>query len=203
MKHDNVSKVVPLIERRADALALIEAARSGFIEPVWIVHEGRRFKAQPIVHEEHLRQSIMESAYEFVETTDKELNSLGVSTPKEIERPETLQKWKEAAEMYLRVWVREMGGCLKNKRHLIDALCLTTRDMYEKAQLHSVPVVPKEVYDARVTELLKFNNKAEERARAAERKLKEFMAGTPAARLAMAVEMAATNTLSAIRNDRT
>lgn len=202
MKHDSLSKVAPLVALREEAVNLIDALRDGHLTGTSLLHDDRIVRISPnLVNEEHVRQAMMESAYEAIASIDKDLNALGVSTPKMIERPETLDQWKQAAEQYLRVWVREMGGKLINKRHLIDALSLTTREMYEKSQLHSEPVVSKAEHDRRVTELLEFNNKLEQRARTAERKLRAFMDGTPAARLAMAVEMAAANTLASIRTN--
>lgn len=203
MKHDSLTEVSELLEKRRAATEILDAAKTGLLEPVWLVHEGRRVKVLPLaVSEEYLRQSVIESAYEAIASFDKSLNALGVSTPRAHPQPETLDQWKRAAEMYLRVWLRELGGKVRNKSHLIDALALTTEEMREKAELHSVPVVPKAMHSARVTELLQHANVLEERARTAERKLREFMTGTPAERLAMAVEFAAANVVSALRSEK-
>lgn len=46
---------------------------------------------------------------------------------------EGLQKdrdgWKCDRQMFVDAWLRELGGRVINKRHLIDALVLTTREM--------------------------------------------------------------------------
>lgn len=49
-----------------------------------------------------------------------------------IERDAALKdaaEWKSHWEMYANAWKRELRGRILNKRHLIDALVLTTRDL--------------------------------------------------------------------------
>lgn len=41
--------------------------------------------------------------------------------------------WKREWEMYRDAWIRELGGNVMRKTHLIDALVLTTRKMREDA----------------------------------------------------------------------
>ncbi|TAI67624.1 hypothetical protein [Bradyrhizobium sp. Leo170] len=166
MKHDSIGQVSTLLAKREEATKIAEAARIGLLEPIRILHEGQIvITPGTIVPEEYVRQAVIEAAYECIRSIDKELNKLGVSTPPLEEEPETIEEWKQAANRYLRVWVRELGGRLKNKHHLIDALAIATAEMREKAELHSVPVVPKAMHEERVTELIQFNNKLEERAR--------------------------------------
>jgi len=38
-------------------------------------------------------------------------------------------EWKRDRQMFADAWLRELGGRVINKHHLIDALVLTTRDM--------------------------------------------------------------------------
>ncbi|MGR4927361.1 hypothetical protein ACIPUD_11195 [Bradyrhizobium sp. CAR08] len=202
MKHDSLGRVSQLLVQRESAAQIIEAARDSYLEPVWLLTKDTRVKVlQTVVPEDYVRQAIIEAGYDALRAIDKELNSLGVSTPKIEDQPETLDAWRRAAEMYLRVWVRELGGSLYPKRHLIDSLALTTERMRKRADLHEGPVVPKAEHDRRVQELLEANNEYLERARVAERALKAHLDGSPAERLALAVARTAAETIAAIRGD--
>jgi hypothetical protein len=198
MKHDSFAEVGKLLALREKAVSIVDAARSGSMSVTSIFHEGSMIKISgDVVPEEYLRQAIIDASFDAITSADKQLNVLGVSTPEISEPPENIDDWRRAAEMYLRVWARELGS-VEPKRHLIDSLALATQRLREKAMLHSGPVVPKAVYDARVKELIEFNNRLEERARVAERKLKKFMDGSDAERLALAVEQAAAATIASI-----
>ena len=200
MNHYNVEKVVVLLKRRAEAEALIRAAAEGSMDNCVLYFGGEKFEVRPdLVPRDNIRQTIIEAAYDVLYATDRDLHSLGVSTPTLPKRLETLEQWKQKAEMYLRVWIRELGGKLRQKPHLIDALAITTAEMRNKAEQYSSdPVIDAGYHSRRVTELLEHANKLEERARSAERKLKEYLAGSPAEKLAFAVAQAAAETIASL-----
>lgn len=204
MKIESIEEVLTLRNERAAALKLRDGVWNGLLGnfDVWI--EGERHQVLSTVSEKYLRAAISYNAEALVDSIDQRLRELGVSTPRlERSKPPTVEAAMSELKMYQNAWLRSLGGSIRNKRHLIDALVVTTEEMRDLAQKHTLrPSVPKAVHDARVTELLEFNNKLEQRARDAERKLKAFMDGTSAERLAFAVEHAAATVISDIRTSK-
>ncbi len=62
-------------------------------------------------------------------------------------------EWKHECEMYARVWLREMGGTLFNKRHRIDAYAMTTAYHYQRSErdLPRIETAIKKLIDEPVT----------------------------------------------------
>lgn len=196
MKIDDLKSVSHHLTVRENAVKLMEAAAQGGLAGFQVIQYGKSFDVMAIVSSEQIRQAIIESCDDLIRATDKTLNSLGVTTPKLVEQPETLEEWKRTAEMYVRCWIRELGGTLKPKSHLIDALCITTSDMRALAEKHSGPVVSKEHHDARVKDLLEANNRYQQEARDARRELAEYRALSPTDRLAADVHRAVTDVIT-------
>lgn len=101
---------------------------------MWL--EGRQMNVFGVISQEPIRAAVAVAAIDYVDKIDEELRTLGVTPPRDIDRPpqnDTVQQWKETAEMFQRAWLRELGGNLIPKTHFIDALVLTTRDVVERA----------------------------------------------------------------------
>lgn len=202
MRLESIDEILSLRDQRATAVKLRDGAFNGSLGnfDIWI--EGDRFQILGVINEQYLRAAISYNAEALVDAIDKRLAQLGVSMPRlERSEPPTVESAMAEVKMYQTAWVRELGGSIRNKRHFIDALVLTTREMRAKADRFREDVIAKAEHDRRVTELLQHNNKMEDRMRAAERKLKRFMDGTPSDRLAFAVEQAAASTIAAIKED--
>ena len=201
MNLDNLDEITRLRGQRDYALKLTKAISAGDLGDFHVWIDGQQLKFLPFVNEPFIRAAISYAAEMELDIAEKRLKELGVSMPRRDETVPTVEIAMSQLKMYQNSWVRALGGSVRNKRHLIDALACTTEDLRKKAMMHSGPVVAKALHDARVTELLEFNNRAEQRAREAERKLKRFMEGTPAERLAFAVEQAAASTTAAIKQE--
>ncbi len=201
MNLENIEKIARLRDQRNIALTLTRAISEGSLANFDFSFEGRLYHLPAYLNEPFLRAAISYAAEKELVAIEAELRSLGVRLPDRENPPPTVDEAMSELKMYQKAWVRELGGSIFAKRHLIDALVLTTREIREKANRYRKDVVPKDVHDRRVTELLEFNNKLEQRAREAERKLKKYLTGSPAERLAFAVEQAAASTIAAIRTE--
>lgn len=212
MQLDNIDAIKSLRDQRSRVYQVIALMRSGTSAHLTVMHDGEVYETFDLLSPPLVRGAIVMAAQQELDVIEDRLRGLGVTLPaKEAEPEQTveglnkeLQLTLRDLDMYRNAWARELGPHMGRKRHLIDALVVGTERMREKAdKFIAGPTVPKADHDARVTELLQFNNKTEERAREAERKLKKFMNGTPAERLAFAVEQAAAATISAIKQEDT
>jgi hypothetical protein len=179
MNLDSINEIVRLRDQRSRAQRAIALMRMGASTSLTVIEDGGNvFETFDLLSSNLVPEQTIEAVSKELYATRRDL------------------------DMYRNAWLRELGGTLVRKRHLIDALCLTTAEMRSKAEQFSTkPTVTTDDHDRRVTELLKFNNELEQRARDAERKLKKFMNGTPAERLAFAVEQAAASTIAAIQQE--
>jgi hypothetical protein len=214
MNIDNVDEIIRLRDRRANAAKALSLMRLGVSCHLTVMDQsGAVFETMDLLSRNLIRGAIAQVAEAEIRVTNARLQQLGVSMPKhDQEEPEPdafgalskeLKETRHELDMYRSAWIRELGGsgALIGKRHLIDALCLTTQKMREDARKYQPDVVSKAEHDGRVTELLEHNNKMEERMRAAQRELKRFLDGTPAQRLAFAVEKAAAETIAALKQE--
>lgn len=200
MNLESLEEIAALRDQRAEAIKLRDGVWTGSLGnfDVWI--EGVRHIVLGTVNEKYLRAAISYNAEALVDSIDKRLIELGVSMPRPSrQEPPTVESAMSELKMYQNAWVRSLGGSIRNKRHFIDALVVTTEEMRSKAERYRKEVVPKAEHDARVTELLEFNNQLEQRARDAERKLKEHLAGSDAERMALAVGRAAAEVMADVR----
>lgn len=202
MNLESIEEVTTLRDQRAEAIKLRDGVWNGSLDnfEVWI--EGERHVVLHTVSDKYLRAAISYNAEALVDSIDKRLKELGVSMPR-LERsgePPTVESAMSELKMYQNAWIRELGP-FRQKHHLIDGLVVATRELREKADRYRKDTVPKAEHDRRVTELLQHNNAMEERMRTAQRELKRFMNGTPAERLAFAVEHAAASTIAAIKQE--
>lgn len=135
MKMEDIDRVAKLRNDRQLAERLVDAARCGHVGEFTILHEGGAARVFNIISAEPIRAAVAIAGHDLMDKIDEELRSLGVSTPRQSERsPGTAEEWKRTAEMYQRAWLRELGGHsrLLPKRHFIDALVGTTRDLRER-----------------------------------------------------------------------
>lgn len=131
--------VAKLHEERSRALNLLEAAKTGSLGGLHIWHNGDCYETFDIISNEPVRQAVIEAAIDLLVATNKRLADLGVRTPP-FDVPEMdAAGWRRTAEMYLRAWLRELGGKLYPKSHLIDALVLTTQEMKKRADAFGPP----------------------------------------------------------------
>lgn len=212
MNLDNIPEIVRLRNQRDRAHQTISLMRASTSAHLTVMDQDEKvFDTFDLLSPHLIRGAVAMVAMQELEVIESRLRQLGVSLPAKEPEPEQtvealtkeLTATRRDLDMYRNAWERELGGNLAPKRHLIDALCVTTAQMREKAEkFSSKPTVTKVEHDRRVTELLEFNNLAEERARAAERKLKAFIAGTNAEKLALAVEQAAAVVISDIRTSQ-
>lgn len=79
----------------------------------------------PVLEPEELKRVIREHVKVCRQHPMRELEARVADLMKEGE------DWEAAANMYARAWQRELGGSLAPKRHFIDALVLTTRQLRE------------------------------------------------------------------------
>jgi hypothetical protein len=211
MNLDSINEIVRLRDQRSRAQRAIALMRMGASTSLTVIEDGGNvFETFDLLSSNLVRGAVAAVAFQELEVIEDRLRQLGVAMPPKDPEPEQtieavskeLYATRRDLDMYRNAWLRELGGTLVRKRHLIDALCLTTAEMRSKAEQFSTkPTVTTDDHDRRVTELLKFNNELEQRARDAERKLKKFMNGTPAERLAFAVEQAAASTIAAIQQE--
>lgn len=206
MDLDSIDKAAQLRDQRARVEALFQASRAGSLGSFTIWFEGVELKVANIIPTDLITAAVARAADLEINRIDEDLRRLGV-TVKERQKEEipTEKAYNLAladVEMYRKAWIRTLGGKLLPKRHLIDALCLTTEEMVRRAtRFGDEPMIPKSEHDRRVTELLEHNNAMEQRMREAQRALKRFMDGSPADRLALAVEQAAASTIAAIKQE--
>jgi hypothetical protein len=201
MNLDSIEQVARLRDQREHALTLMRAISEGSLSNLDFFLDGKAYHLPAYLNEQFLRAAISYAAEKELVAVEAELRSLGVRLPDREEPAPTVDSAMSELKMYQKAWIRELGGSLRVKRHLIDALVVTTQEIREKASRYRKDVVSKDVHDRRVTELLEHNNKMEERMRTAERKLRAFMNGTPAEQLAFAVEQAAAVTIASIRTN--
>lgn len=196
MNLDNLKSVIELQAVRARAVRLMEAASTGHLQRFEVLYEGVCLDVMGVVSRDQIRQAIIESCDDLIRTTDKSLNSLGVATPALVVQNDTIEGWKRTAEMYLRAWLRSIGGKVPSKAHLIDALVIATEEIKYKADRFSPAAVPKALHDARVKELIEDNNRHQQEARDARRALAEYRALSPSDRLAADVYRAVADVLN-------
>lgn len=198
--------------RRDRAWQLVTLMRRGTSTHLTVMDTDEKvFEVFDLLSANILRGAIAKVAEETAEDAEECLRKLGVTMPAKPAEPEPtvealteeVRKTRRELDMYRNAWLRSLGGKVRPKAHLIDALVVTTEDMREKADRYvAKPSIAKTEHDARVTELLEHNNTMEERMRKAQRDLKRFMDGTPAERLAFAVEQAAASTIAAIKQEK-
>jgi chromosome segregation ATPase len=66
---------------------------------------------------------------------DRTISELAVLRIAEENLADYAREYFNQFDMYMRAWLREMGGVIVPKRHQIDGFVLRARDIYEKAQL--------------------------------------------------------------------
>lgn len=132
MKLENLDDVTAFRNHRKRAADLREAARTGPI--TCTLHYFRAADPFSVISAEPVRQAIIEACTDFIAEIDGKLRALGVSTAHEPPPARDASSWKRDCEMFVRAWIRELGGRLIPKSHLIDALVLTTRQLREKAE---------------------------------------------------------------------
>lgn len=203
MNLENLEEIARLRDLREGALKLTNAAFTCPLSEISVYSEGGRIDVKKFANEKYLRAAISYAAEMVLDNTEKGLSELGVSMPRrEASTPPTVESAMSSLKMYQNAWLRSLGGSIRNKRHFIDALVVTTEEIVEKAKRWPGDgFISRKDHDRRVTELLEHNNKMEERMREAERKLRRFMEATPAERLAFAVEQAAASTIAAIKQE--
>ncbi|WP_454629679.1 hypothetical protein [Bradyrhizobium cenepequi] len=198
MKLDFLDEAVRLRNRRQTAQRLADVITTGTIDfTVW--DECHQTHVLGTINTEFVRSAVRHAVGLTIYEIDCRLAELGMCPKPPEPKPEAPDQLLIEIASIQNSWIRALGGRLKPKRHLIDALVMTTEETVERARKYNPETVPKAMHEARVTELLQFNNKLEERARAAERKLHAFMNGTDADRLAFAVEKAAAQVISDIK----
>ncbi len=141
MKIEDAEKIALLREVRQEVLDLHDAARDGLISMLQVVRGGKEYPVFPLLPREPFRSAIIETAADRLVALNKELAALGVSTPKFEVVEMDKDGWRRTAEMYLRAWIRELGGRLFNKTHLIDALVLTSILPYLKEFIERIAEV--------------------------------------------------------------
>lgn len=215
MNIDNVDEIVRLRDLRHKAATVVTLMRRGeFLGLTVMDSNGGVFETTNLLSQNLLRGAVAQVAQEEIRVTNERLAQLGVSIPKhERDEPEPqtvealnkdLGETRRELDMYRNAWLRSLGGKVKPKAHLIDALVITTEEMKSRADRYiEGDVVSKADHDRRVTELLTFNNTLEQRMREARRELHRFLSGTPAERLAFAVEKAAAQTIAELKQEGT
>jgi Mg2+ and Co2+ transporter CorA len=206
MNLESIDEAAKLRDDRARVETLFQASRSGSLGSFTIWSDGEEHKVAEIIPIDLITAAVARAADLEINRIDEELRRLGVAVKERQKEEVPTEKAYNLAladvEMYRKAWIRTLGGKLLPKRHLIDALCLTTEEMVRRATRYGdEPMIPKAEHDRRVTELLEHNNTMEQRMREAERRLKRFMESTPAERLAFAVEQAAASTIAAIKQE--
>ncbi len=84
------------------------------------------------VGEQQLRAAIFELCTNQIIVIEAELAKAGVRvSPREPLADGTAAQWKREAGMYQQAWQRELGSWKRYKRHLIDSLVCSTRDLCE------------------------------------------------------------------------
>lgn len=134
MKLDDIEQVNALRNDRVKASGLMAAAESGAIGDLFVWLAGERFSTFDIISKEPVRQAIINACSDFIIDIDTKLHALGVSVPRHTAPCKDGNAWRLQAEMYARAWLRELGGKVFNKTHLIDALVLTTANLRERAE---------------------------------------------------------------------
>lgn len=134
MKLGDLDAVSALQRDREILLRTMKAAASGsFNAALWL--EGEKIDPFGSISAEPVRQAIIEECKNTLAKVDGQLRALGVHVKDAFEPDDgDAAAWRRTAEMYARAWVRELGGSLIAKRHFIDALVLTTREMRQKAE---------------------------------------------------------------------
>lgn len=195
---DFLDEAVRLRDRRKAAQRLADAITSGSVDfKVW--HEGREINVFGTIDTEFVRSAVRHAVSLTIHEIDCRLAELRMCPKPEDPRPISSDALLAEIASIQNSWIRALGGRLKPKRHLIDALVLTTEDFVERAGKYRPNTVPKDEHDRRVTELLQANNEYLERARVAERALKAHIEGSDEERLALAIGRAAAETIAAIR----
>jgi hypothetical protein len=129
MKLCDVDEITALRNYREKAIELRKAAASGPINcELWF--EGQPLNPFAHISAEYVRQAIIDAATDAIIAYEKNIAEHGVYIP----NPEPpfdgdAQSWRRNCEMYVRAWIRTLGGKLKPKTHLIDALVLTTEEL--------------------------------------------------------------------------
>lgn len=82
---------------------------------------------------EPVRAAIDVACTDLIIELEEKLRKLGVrvNNPEPVAE-DKMENWKREAIMLRTAWLRELGNKLLPKRHFIDALVLTTRDLRER-----------------------------------------------------------------------
>lgn len=197
-KLDFLDEAVRLRDRRQSAQRLADAITSGHAEfNVW--NEGRVNDVFATIDTEFVRSAVRHAVGLTIYEIDCRLAELGMCNKPEEPKPISSDVLLTEIASLQNSWIRALGGRLKSKRHLIDALVMTTEEMVDLAGKYKRDTVPKAEHDRRVTELLEANNEYLERARKAERALKAHLEGSDAERLALAIGRTTAEVIAAIR----
>ncbi|MCK1577880.1 hypothetical protein [Bradyrhizobium sp. 174] len=198
MKLDFLDEAVRLRDRRKAAERLGDAITSGPMNfHVW--HEGINVDVLGRIDGEFIRSAVRHAVGLTIYEIDCRLAELGMCHKPEEPKPISSDVLLSEIASLQNSWIRALGGRLKSKRHLIDALVMTTEEMVDLAGKYKRDTVPKAEHDRRVTELLEANNEYLERARKAERELKAHLDGSDAERLALAIGRTTAEMIAAIK----
>lgn len=140
MKIDQLDSVAELIRERAQAISIYEAAldkgSSLCVDLASLPGQDGVVSVFPCLPEQSFRSALIEIASDRIVELNRQLAGLGVNTPKFEKVEMSAAGWRWNCEMYLRAWIRELGGPSKliGKTHLIDSLVLTTQKLREQAR---------------------------------------------------------------------
>ena len=133
MNLESLESVTAHRNHREKALALREAATSGPIR-CHLAYKGEQRDVFSTISAEPVRQAIIDACTDFIVETEEKLSKLGVSVKDPEPKPDrSAEYWCHQTGMYARAWQRSLGNRLAPKRHLIDALVLTTERLFKSA----------------------------------------------------------------------
>jgi hypothetical protein len=134
MKIEDIDEVAALRNHREAARKLAARAKGALLDDWSLWTEGEKIVVRNVISVEYLRQAVIEGCVDKIADIDERLRQLGVSAPLHPSPERDAKSLRRDLEMYVRVWIRELGGKLRPKAHLIDALALTTEDLRKRAE---------------------------------------------------------------------
>jgi hypothetical protein len=134
MNLENIDEVKSLRDHRERASKLADRMYTASLDNWGVFVEGEQYLIGSVVSTEYARQAVIEACADKIADIDERLRELGVTTPRHNPAERDAVSLRRDLEMYVRAWIRELGGKLRPKAHLIDALVLTTADLRKKAE---------------------------------------------------------------------